>query len=82
MTFQEKLTRLTRNMNLSSIARDIGISPSTLSNFMTGRHSPRMTTLIALANGLEVDVKWLIDPAAGWPPVRVEQSQTEPAPVA
>lgn len=79
MTFQNKLIKLMRNMKLSVVAADAGISPASLCNIIAGRQSPRMQTAISIATALEVDFKWLIDPRSEFPAVRVETPKVEAA---
>ncbi|HEY1685522.1 MAG TPA: helix-turn-helix transcriptional regulator [Tepidisphaeraceae bacterium] len=79
MTFQQKLIKLTRNMKHSVVAADAGITPASLCNILAGRQSPRMQTAISIANALEVDFKWLIDPRSEFPVVRIEPKEVEQA---
>ncbi len=74
MTVKEKLIRLTALGSPTKIARKSGLSVTTVFNYVTGRSAPRSDRAVALADALGVDVRWLLDDRAGWPPVYVHSS--------
>ena len=52
--------RTSRGLSLRSVARQVGVSPSLISQVETGRAKPSVSTLYALANELEVSLDELL----------------------
>src|SRR2546423_15649542 len=68
MEFTEKLARLTAEQNKSQIARDAGLSPTAISDYLQKGYIPRADNALALARALKVPLDWLVDPSRDWPP--------------
>lgn len=49
-----------RNLSQAKLAEKINISDNTLSNIETGKYYPRVETLIALSNALDVSLGFLV----------------------
>ena len=75
MTIHEKLERITRYSNRSALSRAAGLGPTTLSMILARRSEITVSTAVKLAKTLGVDLNWLVNPEAGWPPVRVEEPE-------
>lgn len=60
----EKL-RDAKGMNDFTVAKEVGISSSTLSEWKTGKHSPEIKTLSALAKYFGVPVDYFISEDEG-----------------
>jgi transcriptional regulator with XRE-family HTH domain len=71
----DKLKKLLALHNKKAVARVAGIELGTLLNAISGRRRPHLETLRSIARVIGVDLAWLEDPRAGWPPVRVEKRE-------
>lgn len=67
--FSDRLKEVIGNRSGRAFAKEVGISYSTLHNYLTNSSSPTLDNLIALSNATGVDMKWL---ATG------EEKQAEP----
>jgi transcriptional regulator with XRE-family HTH domain len=67
MRFGEKLAALTDGKNKSQIARDAGLTPTAISDYLQKGYLPRADNALALARALGVSVEWLIDDSQGLP---------------
>lgn len=74
MTIAEKLKRFSQTHNMSAIARATGVSRTCIGQICKGSQ-PRASVAVRLARALGVDVAWLIDDTAEWPPVRNEAAE-------
>jgi transcriptional regulator with XRE-family HTH domain len=63
----EKLKEFTKKRSQASIARDAGLAPSILSNYINRGSEPLASAALKLARALEVPVDWLLDDAQGFP---------------
>lgn len=61
MTFREKLQELARGRNRSQLARDAGLPPTVLSNYINRGSVPRADIALAIAKALGVPLEWLVD---------------------
>jgi hypothetical protein len=68
MTFREKLRSLGAGVNKSARGVGVGLKPNTISTYMVKGSIPRADIALKMARALGVDVAWLIDDAAPWPP--------------
>lgn len=66
--FTEKLARLTDDLNKSQVARDAGLSPTAISDYLQKGYIPRIDNALALARALKVPLDWLADNDQDWPP--------------
>ncbi|MGX3065500.1 XRE family transcriptional regulator [Ursidibacter arcticus] len=57
--FSERLKKMIGNKSGRAFAKEVGISYSTLHNYLTNVSSPTLDNLIALAEATGVDMKWL-----------------------
>jgi transcriptional regulator with XRE-family HTH domain len=79
MTFTEKLSRLTEQMNKSKVGRRAGLATSTIGSLLCTGSIPRADTALRIARVLRVSIEWLVDDEQGWPPVREEFADTAEA---
>ncbi len=56
--------RLERGMSLRALAREIGVSPSLVSQIETGKSQPSVSTLYAITTALAISVESLFDASA------------------
>jgi transcriptional regulator with XRE-family HTH domain len=75
MSFHEKLRRLTATSNCAEVSRQLGLSRTALSEYLNKGCTPRADIAFRLARVLSVSLDWLMDDAAGWPPVRVDMAE-------
>ena len=69
MNKAEKLKRLRGGRPYAEVARGAGCSPPTIREIESGRTSdPGSGLMLGLARYFTVDVTWLIDDSADWPP--------------
>lgn len=71
MTFGDKLSRLRdlRGLTQAMLAAAIGVDPRQVRRWESGEsYGPPPRDLLAIARHLGVDVAWLCDDDAGWPP--------------
>jgi transcriptional regulator with XRE-family HTH domain len=65
--------RARRDVSIRALARDIGVSPSLISQIETGKSQPSVSTLYAITSALELPLEDLFDasdgaqPPASWP---------------
>lgn len=57
--FSDRLKEVIGNKSGRAFAKEVGISYSTLHNYLTNVSSPTLDNLIALSNATGVDMKWL-----------------------
>lgn len=57
--FSDRLKELIGNKSGRAFAKQVGISYSTLHNYLTGSSYPTLDNLIALSEATSVDIKWL-----------------------
>lgn len=57
--FSDRLKKVIGNKSGRAFAKEVGISYSTLHNYLTNASSPTLDNLIALSNTTGVDMKWL-----------------------
>ena len=69
--------RLDRGITLRALARAVGVSPSLVSQFETGKSQPSVSTLYAITKALEISVEDVFDIEDGAVPV--ESVAAEPA---
>jgi transcriptional regulator with XRE-family HTH domain len=79
MTVKEKLIRLLRLHSKKAVAREAHISEETLRNILRGDSRPHPGTLRCVSHALGIDFGWLADDSKGWPPVRIDQSESSHA---
>lgn len=62
MTFPERLKNIMQKQGWTnySLAKELGISKSTITNYLTGVTEPKFKKLSALSKALNVDANWLI----------------------
>ena len=62
MTFGKRLKEVLKNKGITQkeLARALGIPYTTLNNWIRGAADPNLSSLIILANYLDVDLHWLI----------------------
>jgi transcriptional regulator with XRE-family HTH domain len=82
MTFTEKLSRLVADRNRAAVARNAGLPPNAVSDYVNKGYTPRADTAFRLARALNVSVDWLLDDQQGWPPMWVNAPEPAPARVA
>jgi transcriptional regulator with XRE-family HTH domain len=75
MTFNEKLRRLLKNMNITAVARDAGVKRNTVESYLKRGSVPNIEIANALAGALGVEVGWLVNPDENWPPARVDTEE-------
>jgi transcriptional regulator with XRE-family HTH domain len=75
---QLRAARQARNLTLRELAQRLGVSPSMISQIETGRASPSVSTLYALANELDVSLDELLFNDRR-PPVPPDGDATYPA---
>ena len=72
MNTQAKLRKLCSVYRPGKVCDAAGISSTALRNIINQPNcSPRVSTLKAIAIALGVDLAWLMDDKAEWPPVRI-----------
>jgi transcriptional regulator with XRE-family HTH domain len=66
--FREKLQRLIEGRDQASVARDAGINPPTLNNYLNEKRStrPSADAAVALAKYFNCDLSWLLDDSRDW----------------
>jgi transcriptional regulator with XRE-family HTH domain len=69
MKFREKFQRLMEDRNQAAVARRAGITRMAVAGYLAGAYAPRTKTAVRLARALNVEISWLIDDSATWPPV-------------
>jgi len=57
-----------RNMSRQSLAKRTGVSEAAIKNYESGRHGPRMSTLMDMAAALRVPTDSLLKPAGSTVP--------------
>jgi len=85
MTTQEKLKRLAQLHNKRAVSIAAGLAPNTFHGILRkNRVNLSARTAAALARTFGVDLTWLLDERAGWPPRRVETGDRDrgPEPIA
>jgi len=79
MGFKEKLEQLTRDMNISALARRASLPGPTIREYLEHGRAPSINNALLLAYALGVDVGWLIDPRQkDWPPVYAKDQSALP----
>jgi transcriptional regulator with XRE-family HTH domain len=68
MTLTAKLSALAEGKNRAELARGVGLKATLLSDYINKGYMPRADIALKIARALGVDVAWLIDDAAPWPP--------------
>lgn len=58
-TFATRLSEVLGNRSGRAFSKEIGISYSTLHNYLSGASSPTLENLVALANKTNVSIEWL-----------------------
>lgn len=60
--FQQRLRSLidTRNFTLKALAEELGITPTTLSRYLSGDRTPDLPYVIKLADFFDVSFDWLL----------------------
>ena len=71
MNFHIKIARLLMDKNLAAVGRRAGVSQATMWKLRYRKRVPGIDTAAKLARALGIDVGWLVDDAAGWPPVLI-----------
>lgn len=66
--FREKLQRLIGDRDQSSVAREAGINPPTLNNYLNEKRStrPSADAAVALSKYFNCDLSWLLDDSRDW----------------
>ena len=78
MTVNEKLNRLASMMSPTKLAKASGLKMTTVFNYISGKSVPSAQNVLPIARALGVDVHWLLDDRAGWPPVYAEDPNSQP----
>jgi transcriptional regulator with XRE-family HTH domain len=78
MTINEKLKRLTRFMHKAAVCRAALVGENTLWRIIDRQQMPSASVAFRLAQALGVDVGWLLDDSASWPPVRLDEPPCKP----
>jgi transcriptional regulator with XRE-family HTH domain len=68
VTFTEKLAHLTAGKNKAKIARESGLSPTAINDYLQRGYVPRADNALALSRSLGVPLEWLVDDTQGLPP--------------
>ncbi len=66
MDFREKLMRLIGDEDQASVARQIGIRPNTLNNYLKRNTRPSADAAVHLAQHFRCDLVWLLNDAWDW----------------
>ncbi len=59
---QLRMVRRERGMSQDGLARETGVHPTAIGRFERGLRDPRMTSILRLARGLDVQPGELLDP--------------------
>lgn len=62
----EKLRRLMEGREHGDVAREAGITPSAISNYINGKSSPRVEIALSLAKVFGCSLEWLVDDSREW----------------
>ena len=76
MTVGEKLKRLTEGKNRAEIARRADVPAQSLTNYVVRETEPSASAALKLARALEVDLAWLVDDSADWPPPKLTEAKS------
>jgi len=71
MDFWEKLSRLTADRDKGKVSFEAGLTPRSISNYISRRQLPRADAATGIARALGVSVEWLVDDSCGWPPPEI-----------
>jgi transcriptional regulator with XRE-family HTH domain len=74
----EKLSRLTEGKNRAQGARDAGIRPTVLNNYINRGSEPMGRAALGLADALDVPIGWLLNDGADWPPPASGRAANDP----
>jgi transcriptional regulator with XRE-family HTH domain/quercetin dioxygenase-like cupin family protein len=66
--------RLARGIGLRSLARDLGVSASLISQIETGKSQPSVSTLYAITSALGISIEHVFEPRAAPGPVQAERT--------
>jgi DNA-binding phage protein len=78
MTLREKLERLTEFSNRKRICKAAGLSSNVLYGIIVEGKDPCLGTIAAIAKVLGIELSWLVDERASWPPVFTPDRSPEP----
>ena len=71
--------RLARGISLRSLARDLGVSASLISQIETGKSQPSVSTLYAITSALGISIEHVFAPRDDPPAVQAERTPAAPA---
>jgi transcriptional regulator with XRE-family HTH domain/quercetin dioxygenase-like cupin family protein len=74
--------RLARGISLRSLARELGVSASLISQIETGKSQPSVSTLYAITSALGISIEEVFAPREGAASVQAEQTPEVAVPVA
>jgi transcriptional regulator with XRE-family HTH domain len=77
MNFSEKLKRCSQSINKSKAAEAVGLSPTTISNYIAKGSIPRADIAQKIATALGVSLAWMVDDSQDWPPPKIERPNAE-----
>jgi transcriptional regulator with XRE-family HTH domain/quercetin dioxygenase-like cupin family protein len=72
--------RLARGVGLRSLARDLGVSASLISQIETGKSQPSVSTLYAITSALGISIEYVFSPRGDPGPGQGEQTGQSPDP--
>jgi transcriptional regulator with XRE-family HTH domain/quercetin dioxygenase-like cupin family protein len=67
--------RLVRGVSLRSLARELGVSPSLISQIETGKSQPSVSTLYAMTSALGISIEHVFEPRTD--PQAVQEERTD-----
>lgn len=68
MELRKKLIKIFELYNVAAVARAAGLKPITVQKWAKGIQTPRSSMIGPVARVLRIDLEWLLDDSAEWPP--------------
>jgi transcriptional regulator with XRE-family HTH domain len=78
MTVKEKIVRIAGLMSCGKLAKKAGLSAPMVHAYINGKSAPRADNILPIADALGIDVRWLLDPKATWPPKYINTDMKRP----